>query len=292
MYELVQAGANTYYVNCPAKIGIYRFRESEVWLIDSGSDKDAAKRVKRILDANGWILKGIICTHYHADHVGGNHRLQQQTSCKIFAADMEASLIRYPVLEPSLLYGGYPGKDLRHKFLMAEKSQPVSLEDVDFPKELEVIPLPGHSFQMIGIRTPDNVVFLADCVSSATTLEKYKISVIYDVETYLKTLDAVDQLEAELFVPAHAEAADDIRPLTEINRQAVKEITEKILELLETPRSFENLLKNLFDFYQLKMTFEQHVLVGSTVRSYLSWMKDRGEVQVDFVDNYMLWSRI
>ena len=37
---------------------------------------------------------------------------------------------------------------------------------------------------MIGIRTPDNVVFLADCISSKSTLEKYRISFIYDIAEY------------------------------------------------------------------------------------------------------------
>ena len=37
------------------------------------------------------------------------------------------------------------------------------------------------------------------------------------------------------------------------------------------------------------MTFEQHVLVGSTVRSYLAWMKDRGQLQAYFEENLLLW---
>ena len=36
---------------------------------------------------------------------------------------------------------------------------------------------------------------------------------------------------------------------------------------------FEELLKLLFDEYELVMNFEQYVLVGSTVRSYLAWLK-------------------
>ncbi len=39
------------------------------------------------------------------------------------------------------------------------------------------------------------------------------------------------------------------------------------------------------------MNFEQYVLVGSTVRSYLAWLKDNGKVTVSFVDNQLLWSR-
>ena len=37
------------------------------------------------------------------------------------------------------------------------------------------------------------------------------------------------------------------------------------------------------------MSFEQYVLVGSTVRSYLSWLKDAGQVMVLFENGQMLW---
>lgn len=33
------------------------------------------------------------------------------------------------------------------------------------------------------------------------------------------------------------------------------------------------------------MNFEQYTLVGSTVRSYLSWLKDTGKVVAEFQDN-------
>lgn len=44
MYELEQVGSRSYYINCPAKIGIYAQTEREVYLIDSGNDKEAAKK--------------------------------------------------------------------------------------------------------------------------------------------------------------------------------------------------------------------------------------------------------
>ncbi len=291
MYELIQVGEKSYYINCPAKVGIYRATETDVYLIDSGNDKEAGRKVRKILDGAGWKLKGIINTHSNADHIGGNHYLQQQTGCPIFANGIEAAFTRFPILEPAFLYGGYPCRDLRHKFLLAAESDPLSISDEQFPKELEVIPLPGHFFDMIGIRTPDNTVFLADCISSQSTLEKYQISFIYDVAEYLNTLDKVEAMDAAMFVPAHADAVQDIRELVRVNRSKVYAIAERLLAFLEEPLCAETLLKKVFDEYGLVMNMEQYVLIGSTVRSYLSWLKDKGAVTAQFTDNCLLWQK-
>ena len=243
MLELNQVGERSYYINCPAKIGIYKSNDTEVYLIDSGNDKDAGRKVRKILSENGWNLKGIINTHSNADHIGGNKYLQQQTGCKIFADGIEAAFTRHPILEPSFLYGGYPCKDLRHKFLLASESDVSEITDSDFPKELEVIPLHGHFFDMIGIRTPDDVT-------------------------------------------------SNITGIVQLNRQKVFDILNDIQSILKTPMCFEELLMLLFDEYGLVMNFEQYVLVGSTVRSYLAWLKDNDKIRAVFTDNQLMWSSL
>ena len=59
MYELQQVGPQSYYINCPAKIGIYAQSEHEVYLIDSGNDKEAAKKVLKIADSKGWSIVSV-----------------------------------------------------------------------------------------------------------------------------------------------------------------------------------------------------------------------------------------
>lgn len=292
MYELIQAGDRSYYIDCPAKIGIYRANDTDVYLIDSGSDKDAAVKARKILDGQGWRLRGILNTHSNADHIGGNSYFQRQAGCKVFAGGIEGAFTEYPVLEPSFLYGGFPCGDLRHKFLLAKPSEVSSFSDVDFPREVEVIPLKGHFFDMVGFRTPDDVVFLADCLSSRETLEKYQIGFIYDVAEYLKTLEAVKEMNARLFVPSHAPASVNIRELAELNIRKVGEIADRIVGFCEEPACFERILQRLFSEYRLTMNFEQYVLVGSTVRSYLSWLRDCGRLDVLFEDNMLLWKQI
>ena len=291
MYELIQAAENSYYIQSPAKIGLIKVSDTEVCLIDSGNDKDAGKKVLKVLNANGWTLKAIYNTHSHADHIGGNQYLQKQTGCAIYAPGIEADFTNHPILESAFLYGGYPMKELQHKFLLAQESDAAYLSAEQLPTGVEVISLPGHSFEMVGFRTADDVVYLADCLSSKETLEKYRIGFIYDIASYLQTLEMVKNLKAKLFIPSHASATEDIAELAQYNIDVVMEIAESIVLFCGEPHSFEEILQQLFERYGLTMTYEQHVLVGSTVRSYLSWLKESGRLEVCFENNRQVWKK-
>ncbi len=292
MYELVQLSDNSFYIQSPAKIGLIKLGGNDVCLIDSGNDKDAGRKVRKILEENGWNLTAIYNTHSNADHIGGNKYLQSQSGCEIYAPGIECDFTRHPILEPAFLYGGYPCKDLRHKFLLAAESDAKPLTKDVLPAGFEIIDLPGHFFNMVGFRTPDNVVFLADCLSSKETLDKYQIGFIYDVSAYLQTLETVKNLKAKMFVPSHAAPTEDITDLAQYNIDKVNEIADIIITICKEPTNFETLLSRLFDKFSLTMNFEQHALVGSTVRSYLSWLKDSGRITAEFNNNMLYWKSI
>ncbi len=292
MYELINVAGGSYYIQSPAKIGLVKLNDNDVCLIDSGNDKEAGRKVRKILDDNGWKLTAIFNTHSNADHIGGNKYLQAQTCCKIYAPGIECDFTNHPILEPSFLYGGYPPKELRHKFLMAQESKAEFLTQEILPEGFELIPLRGHFFDMVGFRSPDDVVYLADCLSSRNTLDKYQITFIYDVAEYILTLEIVKNLEAKIFVPAHAPVSENISELAQYNIDKVNEISEKILKICLEPLNFEIILQKLFSEYNLTMNFEQYVLTGSTVRSYLSWLKDTGRLEAYFENNLLLWKSL
>lgn len=289
MYELIQAGERTYYIDCPAKIGIYRMDETRVCLIDSGNDKDAGKKVLKILEANGWKLDRILNTHFHADHVGGNRLLQERTGCKIYCAGMDRAFVEYPLLEPSLLYGGSPYKELRNKFLCAQACEVGELTSEVLPEGMEMLRIDGHSFAMTAFRTSDDVWFVADGVTSEAVLNKYHVSFIYDIEEYLASLEKLEKLEGKLFIPSHAPASAEIGSLVKADREKVYEIAELLKEICNEPVGKEDIQKAVFDNYHLTMDENQYVLVGSTIRSYLSWLKAQGELEVIFIDNKKYW---
>lgn len=288
--ELIKVGEKTYYIKNPTNIGVYKINENEVFLIDSGNDKDAGKKILKIIDEQGWTVKGIITTHSNADHIGGNKIIQDRTGCKIYATSIEKSFTENPILETSFLYGGYPFKDLRNKFLCAKESN-VELIDNNLPDGLEVINLKGHFFEMIGIKTDDNVYFLGDSLFSEETINKYHLFFIYDVKEFLNSLDVLSNLDGKLFIPSHTEALSDLSNLIDINRNKVLEISNKIYDVCKEEKTFEEILKIIFDDYKLTLSSNQYVLIGSTIRSYLSYLFDENKIIYEFRDNKMYWKQ-
>ncbi len=286
--ELIKLGEKTYYIKNRTNIGIYKITEDEVYIIDSGNDKEAGKKILKILEENNWKLKGIISTHSNADHIGGNHLLQEKTNCKIYSRGIEKCFTEYPILEPSFLYGGKPFKELTNKFLLANPSQ---VEEIDgnLPDGLEYLNLKGHFFDMIGIKTSDNIYFLGDSIFSEETINKYHIFFIYDVKEYLNTLDFLETLNGKLYIPSHTDLRDNIKDLIKINKNKINEIIEKILDYLKTPKTFEDILKYLFDEYNLLMNANQYILIGSTLKSYISYLIDENKITYEFINNKMFF---
>ena len=289
--ELIQVGEKTYYIKNPTNIGIYKLDSENVFLIDTGNDKDAGRKILKIINEQGWNIKGIINTHSNADHIGGNKFIQDRTNCNIYSYNIEKSFTEYPILESSFLYGGYPFKDLRNKFLLAKNSNVININN-NLPDGLEYFPLKGHFFDMIGIKTSDNILFLADSLFSEETITKYHLFFIYDVKEYLNTLENLNNLKATLFIPSHCEATKNIDSLIEINRNKVNEIVETIYGFCENEITFEEILKCIFDKYSLIMNTNQYVLIGSTIKSYLSYLYDENKISYEFKNNKMFWKQV
>lgn len=289
--ELIKVTDKTFYIKNPTNIGIYKVDSDNVILIDAGNDKDAGKKILKILDAEGLKVKGIISTHSNADHIGGNKVIQDRTGCFVYSEGIEKSIVENPILEPAFLYGSKPFKELENKFLMAKESIADATEK-DLPEGIEIIPLKGHFFDQIGVKTDDGVYFLADALFSEETISKYHLFFIYDVKAYLETLDVIEKLEGRLFVPSHCEATESQVELVKVNREKVLEITETIENLCVDEITFEEILKAVFDKYQLIMNVTQYVLIGSSVKAYLSYLKDSGRISYKFEDNRMIWYKL
>jgi glyoxylase-like metal-dependent hydrolase (beta-lactamase superfamily II) len=295
--ELSLLAGRTYVARGATNIGVFVADGSRAVLVDSGNDDEAGRKILRACEAAGLRISHIANTHSNADHCGGNAFIQARTGCLISAPRLETAFIENPALEPSFLWGGFPLPPLRNKFLVAKGSRVTDLLEAPCSvpgTELEAVPLPGHYVGMVGFMTPDRVFFAADAAASPEILTKYSYYFVYDVAAHLATLDALLALEAEWIVPSHAEPTREAGPLVAANKAKILEVGNRILELCakagEGPMTPESLVAKLADSYGIELNHTQYALLGSTLRSYLSYLADRGEVSTRIEDNRLIIS--
>lgn len=188
--------------------------------VDTGLDKQSARRIIRVIESLGKPLAAVINTHAHADHFGGNRTLlARYPQARVFAPMDEAVVIRQPMFEPQYLWqGALPFSSLKNKFLLAEASR----VDVEFrpgstltigETEFGAIPLPGHAHGQCGILVND-VLFAADSYFGASIIDKHGIPYMVDYRETLQSAKTVKSVSAAWWVPGHGNVTED--PQTDI----------------------------------------------------------------------------
>ena len=289
-----QVTENVGYIPGAVNLGVIRNGE-EATLIDTGLDKDTGRKTLRLLEEQGLTLKGIINTHSHADHFGGNAYLTRNTETEVYAPNIESGIIQNPILEPIYLFhGAYPIRNLHNKFVLASPSpvhhiiNPGKLSIIGL--DLEIIALPGHSFNQIGVKH-DNVLFCADTVFSERVIYKYRIPVVQDVGNHLKTLEALREMDCDLFVPAHTKPTGDIKPLVDKNLNTVNSIIDDIKKLLKEPKTTDQVQSELGKQYGLDLSvIQQYYLIHMTIMAYLGYLYDSKQIEIKMKNNLLYWS--
>jgi len=86
-------GTNCYLVACP--------ETKEAIVIDPG---DEGKRIFNLVTKNGFKVTGIVNTHGHFDHIGGNEYLKQKTGAKLYIHADDAEMLTEPEKNLSSLF--------------------------------------------------------------------------------------------------------------------------------------------------------------------------------------------
>lgn len=132
---------NIYYIDLGVKI-----------IIDTSERPQRPKMemfLSKIVDFSAVDL--VIFTHFHLDHVGN---FDAFPNAQLLASRAEIEDFRKDA------YGSVLDKSLAEKFRQAKL---VAIEDVQLPKELEVIPSPGHTRGSICIWYPaEKILFSGD----------------------------------------------------------------------------------------------------------------------------------
>lgn len=267
MFDIVKTKGNTYYYSAFSNVGIYKQGDSAI-LIDSCDHKRMVRSLDKLLEEDGLRVDTIINTHCHVDHIVGNKFFFDKYGCKILASKKECSFIEYPDREPQFYYIGIDTDKKRNHFFLAESSVAEVITPENTPEGFEIIPLPGHSFEMIGVRTPDNVVFLADAILSKTTWDEYKFPFFCNVNESLETFDKVKSIKADLFVPTHDMPLEDICELADYNKKSLQHKKDMVYELCKG-RGFDAVVAAVLEKSGLNLHVSRYPMYIIMIRNLL-----------------------
>ena len=70
-----------------------------------------------------------------------------------------------------------------------------------------------------------------------------------------------------------------------------REILSEKEKICSDGKIFEDILKAVFDKYSLMMNATQYLLVGDTLKAYLTYLKNEKKIDFFFEENRMLWKK-
>jgi glyoxylase-like metal-dependent hydrolase (beta-lactamase superfamily II) len=300
--ESVSLAPDIFHLRSGSNAGLV-IRNGEALLIDTGLDGDAGRRILRIVEEQGAHLAAIVVTHAHADHFGGARFLQQRLEVPLYAPDLEAAMMEHPIIEPLYLFGGAaPIRELRHKFTLAEACEvaqtvaPGLLQIGNF--QLDVVPLPGHALNQIGIGVDSNsyrVLFCADAIFPAETIEKHKVLFCVDLDETLETTDRLPDQPYDCFAPGHGPAyaaGTAIETICEANQARLEEIRDTVYEALKTAMETSDLVKHVAQRFTLRIARPTaYFLTRTTVLAALSSLEGADRAEAMTHENKLMWER-
>lgn len=299
-----------YYISGPTNIGIIEERlsdtQSNLYMIDSGCNTEDGKRIfSEITEyfSNKTItIKAIINTHSHADHCGANKYIQQKTNCEIWITENEQGSLINPFLQPIISWGGNPLPEINSSYYVAEKTIPNKIINTNENFilsngiKLSFINLPGHYFEMIGILCENNnkkILFASDGIFGRKNIGKYWIPFLYNVKDFKNSLDTISSLNADFCIPGHGEPTAQIEETVELNKIAIISNEQCILEALKhKDLTQEDILKYIADKNEINLHIAQYMLIGCTVKAYLSFLYNEGKISYHIKENKMYWCKI
>lgn len=266
-------------------------------LVDTGQDKDYGRNLKKACDSLGLTPTFILNTHSHADHYGGNdYLLRQYPDIVVYAPIFESAIVQNPYFEPVYLFNGAkPLNELMSKWLLAKPSK-VDRELKDGNLELlgetlYVIDTSGHAHVHKSILF-DGVLIAADAVFGNSVLEKYRLPFGQDIGKQIESAKKLPELEITTLVPGHGETAQDITQLVKANLKAFEQAAATIKAAC-TQVSTETVLRNVCQTLNITMSdLPRYYLNLCVVSAYLSYLREKGEIEVSLEDNQVLWQSV
>lgn len=294
---LTLAKGSSYYLSGRLSVGAY-VKDKNMVLIDSGIDDSSARDLKKLALSSGCVISAIINTHSHADHCGGNNYLQKAfPKVRVFATQYEKAFIENPYLEPVCFCGGaQPFSQLRNKHLEAKPSAVTdiihSYKDQDITIDgstFKIVTLPGHTPGMIGVVTPDNILYCGDAIFGDETFTKHGVLFYTDIDSTLKSFEKLGAMSIDGCVFYHGGYTPNIQATVKKHAQKVNDTMAFTLSLLGTTvsPSVDSLTQRVMAEYKIPDDVMRFTLTRTCVNAYVTKLQDDKKMSLQVKDGLL-----
>ncbi|WP_295818589.1 MBL fold metallo-hydrolase [uncultured Deinococcus sp.] len=265
-------------------------------LVDTGLDDSHARKLLRALDSAGLTPTGILNTHSHADHHGGNtFILRRFPEVKVFAPPLEAAIITHPILEPIGLFGARPPHELQTKFLLAPPSPARLAPEPGLCRlggvTVELIEVAGHASMMYAVRVGE-VLYAADALFGPDALAKHPLVFCQDSGLQKAAAARLGELEGvRVTLPGHGGPTEELAELVAANLATHARTTQAVLDAVrQQPATVDDLLPRVCDTLGVTMTSAGAVVLNrAVVSAHLTELLEAGAVQMQVSANRLVF---
>lgn len=245
--KLTQITEHVYIADGATVTTVYRMGDDCI-LIDSGHPNDGDDLI-RVLGENHLNVRGILSTHYHADHFGNCRRIAKLYDLPVILPLGEAGFCRS--LEALGESFGYHGtqyiKDAPMTTILGPVDETIGFDQREITVagvKFDVFHTPGHTGDNLSFRTPDGVLVVGDVLITPEKLAPLRAPYTTNIAQDLLSKKLVAETPCRYCVMAHRGyvPASSLPGVLKVNVAAFAEIIGVMRGVINKPMTMDEIV--------------------------------------------------
>lgn len=253
--KLVQILGNTWAIEADELIPVYKLDDSRCILLDSGLEEER-EAIDTLLQREGLIPVGILCSHAHVDHCANSRYFQEKYQAKTALTVTEAGTCS-SLLALKCYFLTLPVSMVEEEAACMLHTPDVIIPSTDGPFEFcgavfQIIHTPGHSPGHVCIVTPDQVLYAADALLSWEFLNA-KLPYNLAHKAAMESRQKLRHVPCHICIIAHRGicSPNEIGELIDLNDDLLDHRADEILALIDHPMTASEINQAACGLYEL-----------------------------------------